>query len=79
MVLLPETTASIGPTIPTVAVVSIWVSESLVLALEGKDMVLPALTVLVAALSLGSGRATVLQGTIHLSIFSAFLFLAVVP
>jgi Ca2+/H+ antiporter len=71
--------ASIGLTIPTIAVVSIWVSEPLVLALEGKDMVLLALTVLVAALSLGSGRATVLQGTIHLSIFSAFLFLAVVP
>jgi Ca2+/H+ antiporter len=29
--------------------------------------------------TLGTGRATVLQGIVHLVIFAAFLFLAVVP
>ena len=37
------------------------------------------LTLLVATLSLGVGRTTVLQGVIHLVIFAVFLFLAVVP
>ena len=71
--------ASIGLTIPTLAIASIWLSEPLVLGLGGTEVVLLALTVLVSALSLGSGRATVLQGTVHLSIFAAFMFLAVVP
>ena len=71
--------ASIGLTIPTIAVASIWLDGPLQLGLEGKEMTLLALTVTVGVLTLGTGRATVLQGAVHLSIFSAFLFLAVVP
>jgi Ca2+:H+ antiporter len=37
------------------------------------------LTMVVGTLTLGSGRATVLQGAVHLVLFAAFLFLAVVP
>ena len=44
-----------------------------------KDMVLLALTVLVDVIALGTGRTTVLQGIVHLVIFAAFLFFAVVP
>ena len=51
----------------------------LVLGLPGKEMVLLALTLIVSVLTLGSGRATVLQGTVHLVMFAVFLFLAVVP
>jgi Ca2+:H+ antiporter len=71
--------ASIGLTIPTVAVVSILLGQPLALGLGVKDMVLLALTLLVGVITLGTGRTTVLQGIVHLVIFATFLFLAVVP
>jgi Ca2+:H+ antiporter len=71
--------ASIGLTIPAVAVVSIVLRQPLELGLGGKDQVLLALTLLVGVITLGTGRTTVLQGVVHLVIFAAFLFFAVVP
>jgi Ca2+:H+ antiporter len=71
--------ASIGLTIPAVAVVSIALGRPLQLGLGLKDEVLLALTLLVGVITLGTGRTTVLQGIVHLVIFAAFLFLAVVP
>ena len=71
--------ASIGLTIPAVAVVSITLGQPLDLGLGVKDMVLLALTLLVGVITLGTGRTTVLQGIVHLVIFATFLFLAVVP
>jgi Ca2+:H+ antiporter len=71
--------ASIGLTIPTVAVVSMLLGQPLALGLGLKDMVLLALTLLVGVITLGTGRTTVLQGIVHLVIFATFLFLAVVP
>ncbi|TDD29447.1 ionic transporter y4hA [Kribbella turkmenica] len=71
--------ASIGLTIPAIAVASIWLTGPLVLGLGGKEMVLFALTVVTATLTLATGRATLLQGAVHLMVFSAFLFLAVSP
>ena len=71
--------ASIGLTIPAVAVVSIVLRTPLQLGLGTKDEVLLALTVIVGIITLGTGRTTVLQGVVHLVIFAAFLFLAVVP
>jgi len=37
------------------------------------------LLVLVATLSLGTGRTTVLQGAVHLVLMSVFVFLTFVP
>jgi Ca2+:H+ antiporter len=71
--------ASIGLTIPTVAVVSIVLAQPLELGLGTKDAVLLALTLFISVITLGTGRTTVLQGIVHLVIFAAFLFLAVVP
>ena len=71
--------ASIGLTIPAIAVASIWLSGPLVLGLGGKEMVLFALTVVTGLFTLSTGRATLLQGAVHLAVFSAFLFLAVSP
>lgn len=71
--------ATIGLTIPVVAVLSVLFDFPLVLGLPGKEMVLLALTVVVSVLTLGSGRATVLQGTVHLVMFAVFLFLAIFP
>jgi Ca2+:H+ antiporter len=71
--------ASIGLTIPTVALVSIVLHQPLELGLGQKDEVLLALTLLAGVITLGTGRTTVLQGIVHLVIFAVFLFFAVVP
>lgn len=71
--------ASIGLTIPAVAVLSLFLPNPLVLGLPPTGIVLLVLSLVVGALTLGSGRATVLQGAVHLVLFAVFLFLAVVP
>lgn len=71
--------ASIGLTVPVVVAAAVWLELPLVLGLEAKDMALLALSFLVGAITLGSGRTNVMQGAVHLVIFCAFLFLALVP
>ena len=71
--------ASIGLTIPTIAVASIWLTGPLELGLGPVHMVLLALTVTVGVLTVVPGRATLLQGFVHLLIFASFVFLAVSP
>jgi Ca2+:H+ antiporter len=71
--------ASIGLTIPAIAVASIWLEGPLVLGLDGTEMVLLAVTVVVTILTVVPGRATRLQGAVHLVLLAAFLFLAVNP
>jgi Ca2+:H+ antiporter len=68
--------ASIGLTIPAVALASIWVGGPLTLGLNPKELVLLALTVVVSILTVAPGRATLMQGSVHLAIFGAFLFLS---
>ncbi|HOZ64455.1 MAG TPA: ionic transporter y4hA [Burkholderiaceae bacterium] len=71
--------ATIGLTIPAVAIVSITNGWTLMLGIDGKSTVLLLLTLFVATLSLGTGRTTVLQGAIHLVIFAVYLFTTVIP
>jgi Ca2+:H+ antiporter len=71
--------ASIGLTIPTIAIVSFWLSGPLVLGLGPTQLVLFAITMLVGALTVLPGRATVQEGAIHLVLLAAFVFLALVP
>lgn len=71
--------ATIGLTIPAVAAASIVLRQPLELGLGGKEVALLALTLLLGVVTLGTGRTTLLQGIVHLIVFAAFLFLAVVP
>ncbi len=71
--------ATIGLTVPTVAVASLVIGQPLILGLTAKDMVLMTLSFLVSAITLGTGRTHVMQGAVHLALFAAFLFLALVP
>lgn len=71
--------ASIGLTIPALAVASIWLKGRLVLGLGPTQLVLLTLTVLVSTLTVVPGRATRLQGGIHIVLLAAFLFLAIKP
>lgn len=71
--------ATIGLTIPAVAVTSILLGLPLDLGLPPKEIALLALTLLVGAITLARGSATVMQGAVHLVLFAVFLFLAIVP
>ncbi|CAL2061621.1 MULTISPECIES: calcium:proton antiporter [Streptomyces] len=71
--------ASIGLTIPAVALASLWLPGPLVLGLDPVHMLLLALTVVVASLTVVPGRATPLQGGVHLVLFAAYLELAINP
>ena len=71
--------ASIGLTIPAIAIAMIWLPGPLLLGLGGTQMVLLALTVVVGTLTVVPGRANVLQGGVHLALLAAFLFLAASP
>jgi Ca2+:H+ antiporter len=71
--------ASIGLTIPAVAFTSMIIGVPLVLGLDAKDLVLLLLTFLITAMTLVAGRTHVMLGAVHLVIFAAFLFLALVP
>ncbi|QIM23098.1 ionic transporter y4hA [Phycicoccus sp. HDW14] len=76
---LGSSMASIGLTIPTLAVASIWVPTPLHLGLGATQIVLLAITMVVAVLTVVPGRATRLQGTVHLVLLAAFLFLSMSP
>ncbi|MEU7742264.1 hypothetical protein [Nonomuraea sp. NPDC049158] len=71
--------ASIGLTIPVIAVASIWLTGPLVLGLGATHLVLLGLTFVVTTLTVVPGRATLLQSGVHLVLFAAFLFLAISP
>jgi Ca2+:H+ antiporter len=71
--------ASIGLTIPVVAIVSIFNGWPLALGLDIKSIILLVLSLFVSILSLGTGRTTILQGVVHLVIFATYLFLTIFP
>lgn len=71
--------ASIGLTIPTIAVASIWIPGPLALGLEPVHMVLLILSAVIAILTVTPGRAKTLQGWVHLVLLAAFLFLSITP
>lgn len=71
--------ASIGLTIPVIAVLSLSFGFDVVLGLGGTEIVLLAITLIVSTLTVIPGRATVLQGGVHLVLFGAFIMLAISP
>jgi Ca2+:H+ antiporter len=71
--------ASIGLTIPALAVATIWLDGPLLLGLGPTQMVLLAITVIVGMLTVVPGRATRLQGGVHLVLLAAYIFLAANP
>jgi Ca2+:H+ antiporter len=71
--------ATIGLTIPAVAITAMALGLPLSLGLPPKEVALLALTLLLTSMTLTGGRATVLQGAVHLVVFAVFLFLAMAP
>ena len=66
--------ATIGLTIPTVAVAARLMGWPLSLGLDPKGITLLALSLGVAILSFGTGRTTILQGAVHLVLLAAYIF-----
>lgn len=71
--------ATIGLTIPAVAVASLMTGRPLTLGLNSGDTVLLILALAMSIVSFGTGRTTILTGLAHLVIFVAYLLLIVVP
>lgn len=71
--------ATIGLTVPLVVLASVIFKLPLVLGLAPKDIALLTVTFLVSAVTLGTGRTHLTHGAVHLVLFAAYLFLALVP
>ncbi len=71
--------ASIGLTIPTIAVAQIWLPTNLQLGLGPVQIVLLAVSLFVATLTVVPGRATLQQAGVHLAVFAAFLAVSIAP
>jgi Ca2+:H+ antiporter len=71
--------ASIGLTIPAVAVVSLVLGVPLVLGLDDEYGMLLVLSLFLLVVSLRTGRTTVLNGIVHLTVFAVYLLLVIVP
>jgi Ca2+:H+ antiporter len=76
---LGSSLATIGLTIPAVAVAAYALDMQLVLGLPARDMVLLALTFVLGMLTFGTGRTNILFGLVHLVVFAVFVFLVFVP
>jgi Ca2+:H+ antiporter len=71
--------ASIGLTIPTIAVATIWLDDPLTLGLGETQIVLLMMSVIVGVLTVVPGRAKPLNGGLHLAILAAYMFLSIKP
>ncbi len=67
--------ATIGLTVPAVLLIGIVTGTKVVLGLDPVETLLLCLTLFVTFVNLGSGRSTVLQGSVHLIIFAAYIVL----
>jgi Ca2+:H+ antiporter len=76
---LGSSLATIGLTVPAVAIAAYELDKQLVLGLPPQETVLLALTLLLGMLTLGSGRTNILFGLVHLVVFAIFMFLVFVP
>ncbi len=76
---LGSSLATIGLTIPAVAVVNFVLQKELILGLQPKETVLLMMTFAASILTFGTGRTNILYGFLHLVIFGTFLFLTFVP
>jgi Ca2+:H+ antiporter len=76
---LGSSLATIGLTIPAVAVTAYALDKQLVLGLGTQEMVLLMLTFVISMLTFGTGRTNILFGLVHMVVFAVFLFMVFVP
>ncbi|MBL7542818.1 MAG: ionic transporter y4hA [Bdellovibrionaceae bacterium] len=71
--------ASIALTIPAVIIYSFYNNLDLALGLTPKNMVFMVMTFLVATLTLGTGKSTLLQGAVHGVILLTYFVVSFIP
>lgn len=76
---LGSSLATIGLTVPAVAIATYVLDKRLVLGLETRDTMLLIMTFLVSLATFGTGRTNILFGLVHLVMFAVFMFLVLVP
>jgi Ca2+:H+ antiporter len=76
---LGSSLATIGLTVPAVAVAAYALDMQLVLGLNLQEMVLLVLTFILSMLTFGTGRTNILFGLVHMVVFAVFLFMVFVP
>jgi Ca2+:H+ antiporter len=76
---LGSSLATIGLTIPAVAVAAYTLEKTLVLGLDDRDIVLLELTFILSMLTFGTGRTNILFGLVHLVVFAVFVLMVFVP
>jgi Ca2+:H+ antiporter len=76
---LGSSIATIGLTIPAVAVAAYVLHKELVLGLDAQGITLLALTFILSMLTFATGRTNILFGLVHLVVFAVFVFLVLVP
>jgi Ca2+:H+ antiporter len=78
-ILLGSVLATLAMTIPAVIVVAMAGHTTLELGLSGDGQVMLLLILVTSMLTFAGGRTNVLQGTVHLGIFFAYLLLIFIP
>ncbi len=76
---LGSSLATIGLTVPAVAVTSVVLGKPLELGLGPRDSVLLVLTIVISQFTFGTGRTNILFGLVHVVVFAVFLLLIFVP
>jgi Ca2+:H+ antiporter len=76
---LGSSLATIGLTVPAVAVVAYELDKTLILGLEQREVILLVMTFLLSMLTFGTGRTNILFGLVHLLVFAVFVFMVFVP
>jgi Ca2+:H+ antiporter len=71
--------ATIGLTIPVVAAISVMMGRELTLGLNPGDTVLLAIALTLSIVSFGTGRTSVMTGSVHLVIFVGYLLMIALP
>ena len=76
---LGSSLATIGLTVPAVAVAAYLLDKQLVLGLGAREMVLLVMTFILSMLTFGTGRTNILFGLVHTLVFAVFIFMVFVP
>jgi Ca2+:H+ antiporter len=76
---LGSSLATIGLTIPAVAITNVFIGKQIEIGLSSRDTLLLGLTLYLSLLTFGTGRTNILSGLVHLVVFATFLFLVFVP
>ncbi|EIC22185.1 calcium:proton antiporter [Thiorhodovibrio frisius] len=78
-IFLGSVMATIGLTVPAVLVISLVTGKTVELGLQGADMLMLVVTLMVSMVTFSAANTNLLQGVVHLTLFLAYLMLIFAP